>query len=123
MDYATLQTLVWMTLLIIFWLVFISMPLNIAARILDEDHSLIRAIWTTMMLVCTFVIITAFIRIPVLALTIAILVHLMILKSVYETDWGEALAMWALALIIAVVIFVFLSVLFGIDITRLPVEI
>ena len=121
MDYAQLQTVVWMVLLVIFWLVFISMPLNIAARILDEDHSLIRAVWTTLMLVCTFVIITAFVPYPVLlSLFLAILVHLIILKGLYETDWTEAFLMWVLTFLIALAIFVFLSVLFDIDITRVP---
>lgn len=106
-------------LLFILLCVFIALPLYVTARILDEDKGLLRAFGTTNLLVITFLGCLLLIPWPIIGLIIAVIVNLLIIKVLYDTDWGTALVMWIIAIIMAIVITVIVALLVGLSILAL----
>ncbi|UCE37273.1 MAG: hypothetical protein JSW00_17650 [Thermoplasmata archaeon] len=103
-------------LLIILLLIFIALPLYITARILDEDEGLLKALGTTILLIITFFGCLILIPIPIVGLIVAIIVNLLVIKVVYETDWGKAFVMWIVAIVMVFVIVFIVAVLVGLSI-------
>ena len=100
-------------LVIILLVIFIGLPLYLTARLLDEDEGLLKAFGTTILLVLAFVLTS---WLGIIGLIIAIAVNLLIIKTVYETFWGKALAMWIVTIIMAVVIIVVVGLVIGLSI-------
>lgn len=107
MDISTIDIAV-ILLVIILMLIFIALPLYLTARILDEDEGFLKALLTTILLIISFSICVYFLPIC-LGFLIAIIVNLLIIKSVYETSWGKALVMWIVTIVMAVVIIIVIT--------------
>lgn len=88
-------------LIVILLVVFIALPLYITARLLDEDEGILKAFGTSVLLVLAFVLTSGF---GLIGFFIAVVVNLLIIKTVYETFWDRAIAMWIITIIIAIVI-------------------
>lgn len=106
MAYWGLDILV-LVLLIILLLVFIALPLYFTARILDEDKGLLVALGTTILLLISFSICTSvftWLGFCLIGFVIAVVVNLLIIKVIYEVEWGQAFVMWIVTIIMAIVI-------------------
>lgn len=107
-------------LVIILLLVFIALPLYFTAKLLEEDEGFLKALGTTILLIITFsVCISAFtyLGLCIIGLIIAIIVNLLIIKVVYETDWGEAFVMWIVTIVMSFIItFVVVGLLVGVGV-------
>ena len=107
-------------LLIILLLIFIALPLFFTAKLLDEDEGLLKALGTTILLLITFSACIAgftYLGLCIIGGIVAIIVNLLIIKVVYETDWGKAFVMWIVAIIMAIVItFVVVGLLVGVGV-------
>lgn len=88
-------------LIVILLVVFIALPLYLTARLLDEDEGILKAFGTSILLVLAFVLTSGF---GLIGFFIAVVVNLLIIKTVYETFWDRAIAMWIITIIIAIVI-------------------
>lgn len=111
--------IVGLIVLIILLFIFISLPLYLTARFLDEDEGLLTAFGTTILLLITFsacVSVFAWLGICIVGLIIAIVVNLLIIKVIYDTFWDKALLMWVITIIMALVISVIFLFLVGISI-------
>ncbi len=106
-------TIVIYIILLILLLIFIALPLNLTARLFDEEESLLKALGTTILLIITFFVCLIFIQVQILNFLIAIFLNLLIIKVTYDTSWGKALVMWIVTIIIAVVILVVVGLLTG----------
>jgi len=109
-------------LLIILLFIFIALPLYVTARMLDEDKGLLVALGTTILLLISFSVCTSvftYLGFCLIGLVIAVLVNLLIIKMIYDTEWGKAFVMWIVAIIMAVVITVIVIFLVGLSILAL----
>ena len=100
---------------IILLLIFITLPLNLAARMLYEDDELIKAFGTAVLFVIAYVGCLAFISPPVLAILIAFIITLVLIKEIYDTTWSSAVMMWLVVIIMAIVITVIVAAIFGVE--------
>lgn len=109
-------------LLIILLFIFIALPLYVTARMLDEDKGLLVAFGTTILLLISFSICTSvftYLGFCLIGFAIAVIVNLLIIKLVYDVEWGEAFIMWIVTIIMAVVITVIVVFLVGLSILAL----
>jgi hypothetical protein len=121
MAYWGLDILV-LALLIILLLIFIALPLYFTARLLDEDKGLLVALGTTILLVITFSICTSvftWLGFCLIGFIIAVIVNLLIIKVIYDTEWGQAFVMWIVTIIMAIVITVVVFVIADLSIIAL----
>ncbi|MEE9150940.1 MAG: hypothetical protein V3U20_03805 [Thermoplasmata archaeon] len=117
MDYWGVDILV-LVLLIILLLIFIALPLYFTARILDEDEGLLVALGTTILLLISFsacITVLGWVGLCLVGLIVAIAVNLLIIKLIYDTDWGKAFIMWIVAIIMSVIITVIMMFLVGLS--------
>lgn len=98
---------------IVLLLIFITLPLNLAARLLYEDDELIKSFGTTILIVITYIGCLAVISPPILAILIAFIISLVLIKEIYDTTWSSAVMMWLVAIIMAIVITVIVRAIFG----------
>jgi hypothetical protein len=121
MAYWGLDILI-LALLIILLLIFIALPLYFTARLLDEDKGLLVALGTTILLLITFSIcmsVFTWLGFCLIGFVVAIIVNLLIIKVIYETEWGQAFVMWIVTIIMAIVITVVVLVIAGLSIIAL----
>jgi hypothetical protein len=96
-------------------LIFIALPLNLTARLLDEDDSWFTALGTTLLLIVTFFGCMYIIPWGIINLIVAIFVNLLIIKVIYDIFWDEAFVMWIVAIIMFfVILFVIVGIFMGI---------
>jgi len=113
-DLDYIAFIVMLILIFILLLIFISLPLFLTARWLDEDKGFPRALGTTILLIASFMLCLMFIPPTYLInLIIAIIINLVIIKYVYDTEWGKAFAMWIVTIVVAVLILILIGFLFG----------
>jgi hypothetical protein len=113
MDWTDIMSIVWLIVIIILLLIFISLPLYLTARWLDEDEGFGRAVGTTILMVASLVLCLLFIPIAILNLVIAVIINLVIVKYSYDTDWGKAFAMWIVTVIVAVILLLIIAFVLG----------
>lgn len=111
---ATLVDIGLLILVIVLLLVFITLPLNLAARMLYEDDEWIKAFGTTVLIVLTYVGCIYIIPWDTVAILIAFLISLVLIKEIYDTTWGSAVVMWIVAIIMAIVITVIAAIFLGV---------
>lgn len=98
-------------LAIVLLLIFITLPLNLAARMLYEDDELIKAFGTTILIVITYVgCLYTISDWPLVAILVAFLISLVLIKEIYDTTWSSAVLMWIVAIIMAIVITVLVDI-------------
>jgi hypothetical protein len=119
MDLNDVGAIVLLILVIILLLIFISLPLFLTARWLDEDEGFGRALGTTILLIASFLLCLIFIPIAIVNLIIAIIVNLVIIKYAYDCEWGKAFAMWIITIIVAVLLLILVEVLLGLGLLAL----
>ena len=100
--------------LIILLLIFIALPLNLAARMLNEDDELIKALGTTILLIIILLGCLELLPGPLVGLLVAFILHLALIKLIYDTTWGTAVVMWIVAIVMAIVISIIITVVFGV---------
>jgi len=106
--------IVGLIVLIILLFIFISLPLYLTARFLDEDEGLLTAFGATILLLITFsacISVFTWLGICIVGLIIAIVVNLLIIKVIYDTFWDKACVMWVITIIMAIVITVIFAFL------------
>lgn len=111
---ATIVEIGLLILVIILLIVFITLPLNLAARMLYEDDELIKAFGTTVLMVLTYVGCIYIIQWDLVAILIAFLISLVLIKEIYDTTWASAVVMWIVAIIMAIVITVIAAIFIGV---------
>ena len=100
---------------IVLLLIFITLPLNLAARMLYEDDELSKAFGTTVLLVIIYIGCLAVIPSPLLGILIAFIISLVLIKEIYDTTWSSAVLMWLVAIIMAIVITIIVRAIFGLE--------
>jgi hypothetical protein len=89
---------------------------------MDEDKGLLVAFGTTLLLLITFSLcigVFLFFGLCIVGFVIAVLVNLLIIKTIYDVDWGQAFVIWIVAIIMAVVITVLVIVIAGVSLVAL----
>jgi hypothetical protein len=106
-----LANIVFLAVAIVLLLIFVTLPLNLAARMLYEDDELIKAFGTTILLIITYVgCLEIFSSWPIMGLLIAFIISLVLIKEIYDTTWGSAVMMWIVAIIMVIVITVVVAI-------------
>lgn len=121
MDLSDIMTIVWLVVIIILLLIFISLPLFLTARWLDEEEGFGRAMGTTILLVASFVLCLVFIPWGIVALVVAVVINLVIVKYSYDTDWGKAFALWIVTIVVAVILLLIVEIIIGVGLLSLGI--
>ena len=101
---------------IILLLIFITLPLNLAARMLYEDDELSKAFGTTVLLVITYIgCLALFSSSPLIGILIAFIISMVLIKEIYDTTWSSAVLMWLVAIIMAIVITIIVRAIFSLS--------